>query len=153
MISTSGIFSTGEKKWMPMKLFGRCDALARPVIGSVDVLLANTDVFGNDRLGFRGDVRLDAAVLEHRLDHEIGAFEQRVIDGRLDTAEDRIGLLLLAPALFDFLGQRLRGIGLAFLRGLERGIDQHDVHAGHGRHVGNARTHHAGAEHAELLDL
>jgi hypothetical protein len=46
MISTSGIFSTGEKKWMPMKFFGRFDALARPVIGSVEVLLANTEVFG-----------------------------------------------------------------------------------------------------------
>jgi hypothetical protein len=31
---------------MPMKLFGRFEALARPVIGSVDVLLAKIAVFG-----------------------------------------------------------------------------------------------------------
>jgi hypothetical protein len=39
MISTSGILSTGEKKCRPMK-FGDAsfDALARPVIGSVEVL-------------------------------------------------------------------------------------------------------------------
>ena len=31
---------------MPMKFFGRFDALARPVIGSVEVLLAKIAVFG-----------------------------------------------------------------------------------------------------------
>jgi hypothetical protein len=40
MISTSSIFSTGEKKWMPMKFFGRSLCSARPVIGSVEVLEA-----------------------------------------------------------------------------------------------------------------
>lgn len=44
MISTSGIFSAGEKKCRPMKLAGRAEACARPVIGSVLVLLANTAV-------------------------------------------------------------------------------------------------------------
>ena len=38
MISTSGILSTGEKKWMPMKSSGRLTPSARPVMGSVDVL-------------------------------------------------------------------------------------------------------------------
>ncbi len=42
MISTSGIFSTGEKKWTPTRFAGRLDARASPVIGSVEVLLANT---------------------------------------------------------------------------------------------------------------
>ena len=46
MISTSGILSTGEKKWMPMNCAGRFDACASPVIGSVEVLLANTAFFG-----------------------------------------------------------------------------------------------------------
>ena len=40
MISTSFILSTGEKKCMPMNFSGRALALARPVIGSVEVLIA-----------------------------------------------------------------------------------------------------------------
>ena len=40
MISTSGILSTGEKKCSPMKFFGRWLAVARPVIGRVEVLEA-----------------------------------------------------------------------------------------------------------------
>ena len=42
MISTSGIFSTGEKKCRPMKWSGRDEASARPVIGRVEVFDANT---------------------------------------------------------------------------------------------------------------
>ena len=38
MISTSIILSTGEKKWMPMKFFGRAEFFASPVIGMVEVL-------------------------------------------------------------------------------------------------------------------
>jgi hypothetical protein len=40
MISTSGIFSAGEKKCRPMKLAGRALASASPVIGRVEVLEA-----------------------------------------------------------------------------------------------------------------
>jgi hypothetical protein len=42
MISTSGILSTGLKKCRPMKFAGRALAWARPVMGSVEVLDANT---------------------------------------------------------------------------------------------------------------
>ena len=42
MISTSCIFSTGEKKCTPMKFSGRELASARPVIGKVEVLDPNT---------------------------------------------------------------------------------------------------------------
>ena len=44
MISTSCILSTGLKKWMPMNFSGALLAVARPVIGSVLVLDANTAV-------------------------------------------------------------------------------------------------------------
>jgi hypothetical protein len=37
MISTSGILSTGEKKWIPMKSSCRLTPVARPVMGSVEV--------------------------------------------------------------------------------------------------------------------
>lgn len=46
MISTRGIFSTGEKKWMPMNCAGRFEAFARPVIGSVEVLEPKVAVSG-----------------------------------------------------------------------------------------------------------
>jgi hypothetical protein len=58
MISTSGILSTGEKKWMPMKLSGRFEASASPVIGSVEVLEAKIARLGDHRLGLLGDPRL-----------------------------------------------------------------------------------------------
>ena len=73
MISTSGIFSTGEKKCRPMKFSGRAEASARPVIGRVEVLEANTASAGSDGLGLLGHLGLDLAVLEHRLDHELGS--------------------------------------------------------------------------------
>jgi hypothetical protein len=50
MISTSIILSTGEKKWMPMKFFGRFEFLASPVIGRVEVLEAKTVVRPDHRL-------------------------------------------------------------------------------------------------------
>ena len=40
MTSTSAMRSTGEKKCKPMKLAGRLDASAKPVIGRVDVFEA-----------------------------------------------------------------------------------------------------------------
>lgn len=42
MISTSGILSTGEKKWIPMKSSVRCTPSASVVIGSVEVLEPST---------------------------------------------------------------------------------------------------------------
>ncbi len=52
MISTSGIFSTGEKKCRPMNCSGRDEASARPVIGRVEVFEANTAVFGSAASAF-----------------------------------------------------------------------------------------------------
>ena len=52
MISTSGIFSTGEKKCRPMNWSGRDEASARPVIGRVEVFDANTAVFGSAASAF-----------------------------------------------------------------------------------------------------
>ena len=44
MISTRGMRSTGEKKCRPIKLCGRADCSAKPVIGRVDVLEAKIAV-------------------------------------------------------------------------------------------------------------
>ena len=42
MISSSGILSTGEKKWTPMNSSGRSVFSARSVIGSVEVFDPST---------------------------------------------------------------------------------------------------------------
>ena len=52
MISTSGIFSTGEKKCSPMKWSGCDDASASPVMGKVEVLEANTASLGSAASAF-----------------------------------------------------------------------------------------------------
>ena len=51
--STSGMRSTGEKKCKPMNCAGRCEAVARPVIGSVEVLLAKIAVLGSTASALR----------------------------------------------------------------------------------------------------
>ena len=52
MISTSIIRSTGEKKWMPMKFFGRAEFFARPVIGMVEVFEAKMADFARTASAF-----------------------------------------------------------------------------------------------------
>ena len=68
MISTSIIFSTGEKKWMPMKCSGRRDASASAVIGSVEVFEAKIASGRITASALRDHLGLDVGVLEHRLD-------------------------------------------------------------------------------------
>ena len=79
--------STGEKKWMPMKrgaILERCrqrsDRQGRGV-GAEDRVLADHVLRLGDHLF------LDLAILEHRLDDEIAAFQRRIIGGRGDAGE------------------------------------------------------------------
>ncbi len=77
MISSSGILSTGLKKCSPMKSAGRLTFSARPVIGSVEVLepsSASGARWGSISLN---TCALTAGVLEHRLDHQLGAARRR----------------------------------------------------------------------------
>ena len=73
MISTSIIRSTGEKKWMPMKFFGRLEFLARSVIGMVEVFDANTAVRLEHGFGLFGRALLDLGILEHGFDDQVAA--------------------------------------------------------------------------------
>jgi hypothetical protein len=75
MISTSFILSTGLKKWMPTNFSGRRLALARPVIGRVEVLLAKNPPGAQHGLGFLRDPRLQFAVLEHGFDDEVASLK------------------------------------------------------------------------------
>ena len=77
MISTSIMRSTGEKKWMPMKFFGRAEFFASAVIGMVEVLEAKIADGLQHGLGLLGRGLLDLGILEHRLDDEVAAVERR----------------------------------------------------------------------------
>ena len=71
MTSSSGIFSTGEKKCMPSTRSGRRASAAMSRIGMVDVLLAKI-VSGRATASTSASTcRLSVEVLEHRLDHEV----------------------------------------------------------------------------------
>ena len=93
MISTSIIRSTGEKKWMPMKFFGRAEFFASPVIGMVEVLEAKIADRLQHGLGLLGDALLDLRILEHRLDDEVAAVELGVVVGRRDQRQQLLLLL------------------------------------------------------------
>ena len=154
MISTSAIFSTGEKKCMPMKCSGRADASARPVIGRVEVLEANTASGADHGLGLLRRLGLDLAVLEHRLDDELAVLERGVIGGRRDPREQRVALsAALHAALLHELVERLSRYAPCPCRptpgrgrsARSRGRPRADS--------GDARAHQAGAETPIFLIL
>ncbi len=71
MISTSIIFSTGEKKCTPMNSAGRFDSPASEVIGRVEVFEPNTTFGPITASALAMRLRLDLAILEHRLDDQV----------------------------------------------------------------------------------
>ena len=77
MISTSIMRSTGEKKWMPMKFFGRAEFFASAVIGMVEVLEAKIAAGFSTASAFSVATFLTLGILEHRLDDEVGSRRDR----------------------------------------------------------------------------
>ena len=154
MISTSGIFSTGEKKCRPMKCSGRDEASARPVIGRVEVLEANTASGRQRGLGLLRGLGLDLAVLEHRLDHQVWQSLSAPKSGVAVTlASSASALSCVEAAALHQLAELVGDVRLALVGGRLVAVDQHDVEAGLHRDGGDARAHQAGAEHADLLVL
>ncbi len=154
MISTSIMRSTGEKKWMPMKFFGRAEFFASAVIGMVEVLEANTaDGFQH---GFRllGRHLLDLRILEHRLDDEVAAGEVGVVGGRRDQRQQLFLVLRLGAALLHRIGdQACRNAPCPSRRtAMSRSSSTTGMPA-LAVHIGDAGAHEAGAEHADLLEL
>ena len=82
-----GIRSTGEKKCSPMNWACFVKAFARPVIGSVEVLLAKIASRGYHRFGLARHVGFYLRVLEYGLDDQIALREVRVSLGRLDASQ------------------------------------------------------------------
>jgi hypothetical protein len=73
---------------------------------------ANTAV-GPLRFGALRHVGLDGAVLEHRLDHQVAALQQREVGAGGDLRQQRVALLGRAAALLHRLVQQALRIGLA----------------------------------------
>ena len=77
MISTSGILSTGEKKWIPMKSSWRFTPVARPVMGIVEVLEPRMALGSTMSSISWNTFVLEFLVLEDRFDHEVDALGNR----------------------------------------------------------------------------
>ena len=110
-------------------------------------------ILGNDGLGLLGALGLDGTVFKHRFDHQIAASQVLVGSRGLDAGQQLVALLYRAAASGHGLVQQALRIGLALIGILLRGVQQDDIDADLGRHIGNACTHHAGTQDAHLLDL
>ena len=132
-------------------LRARALAAARPVIGSVEVLLAKTPPGASIGSASRRHRRLQGAVLEHRLDDQVAAVERAHVARRRDEREQaglaqrrRAGPWRPAPTVTLRIAAR-PGLGL-----LARHVLQHAGDAARRVGVGDAGAHHAGAEDADL---
>ena len=115
MISTSGIFSTGEKKCRPMNWSGRDDASARPVIGKVEVLEANTASLGSAASAF-----LVASALTSRFSNTASttswqSFSAPKSGVAVTLAEQRVALVLVEPAALHQLVELVGDVRLALV--------------------------------------
>ena len=104
-------------------------------------------------LGAFGDIGLDLAVLEHRLDDQVRALDQVVVGGGGDRAEQGVELLLGDLAARQALLQQVGDVGLALVGVFLGTVDQDGLDAGQGLHIGDARAHHAGADDGDLLRI
>ena len=100
-------------------------------------------------LGPRVGLCLGAAILEHRFEDEIAARERRVIGARADAGHQRVALGCGGAPLVDLVGDQMRNLRLAFVRGLLVAIDQRDLDPRGGGDVGNTRAHEARADDAD----
>ena len=96
---------------------------------------------------------LELGVLEHGLDDEVHAFQVRRIGGGGDARENFFFLLFAHLALGHFLVEQLGGIRLALLGVLGGNILEHHLGAGARGDVGDARAHHARAQHRHFFGL
>lgn len=90
---------------------------------------------------------LQRRVLEDRLDDRVASSEGVHLVGGGDPVQHRAGLRLRGAALTDLAGQQPFGVLPGPPGGLGRDVPDHDVQAGAGADVRDARAHHAGAEH------
>jgi hypothetical protein len=89
-----------------MKCAGRRLAWARPVMGSVEVLEANTASSPITASASWVHVGLDGAVLEHGLDHQVAALQVVVARGRLMRASSASRFSCVLRPFFTALSSR-----------------------------------------------
>ena len=114
---------------------------------------------GEDRaFGQHGFDRLDdrflhLAILEHRLDDEVGIGEIGVIGRWRDAGEQRCRLILRKTSLTDRILDQTFADGLALGGRFHVAVDQGDRNAGGGRDIGDRGAHEAGADDADMFQL
>ena len=86
MTSSSGIFSTGEKKCMPSTRSGRRASRGDVADRDGGGVAGEDGVGPRHRFDFRQDLALELEILEHRLDHQVGAAEAAVVRRRRRAA-------------------------------------------------------------------
>ncbi len=87
IISTRGILSTGEKKWMPMKFSGLAAGLGQLGDGQGGGIGTPHAILRQVALGRSGDLVLEFDILEHRLDNQVAALQVGIVGGGLDQAQ------------------------------------------------------------------
>ena len=136
-----------------MNLSGRPLASARPVIGSVDVFEPKTTSEQNHGLGALRHIGLDGAILEHGLDDVIDIGEEREVGRRSDTVQKRVAIGLAHAPLRDCALNQFCRVALAPFGGVQIAVDEHGLNAVRSRDIGDGRSHHARAKHADFLEL
>ena len=116
-------------------------------VGGEDHIGSNRLLRAPRRLG------LHAAILEHRLEHEIATLQAGVIGGRLDAREQRCLIGGGRASARDLSGDQLFAAGLALVGALLIAVEQHHLEPVAGAHISDAGAHEARADDADLLEI
>ncbi len=136
-----------------MKRARSLNAAASEVIGSVEVLEPKIASSPMTFCARPIDFFLDLAVLEHRLDDQVAILQRHIVGRGLNTREQRVAFGGAGAAALDLIGHQLPRMLLALLGRFRIAVDEHDIEAGKRAHIGDARAHEAGAEHADFLQV
>ena len=134
---------------MPTTSAGRCTPSARPVIGSVEVLVASSAP-GRACCSASLSTRCLSAWSSNTASTMTSQPARSAASpvGR-DPGEEGVGVLLRHPAAGDLLADEPGDVRLALLGRLGRDVLEDDVDPDLGEGVGDAGAHHPGAEHAD----
>ena len=111
------------------------------------------NILADDRFGFLDHVGFDIGTLEHRFDDQVDIFQIIIIVGRGDPGHEGVCLVLRHLATLDALVDDLLAVIDGFLRFFHIAIEDDNIHAALGCHMGDARAHQAGTEYADGLDV
>src|SRR6185312_3538324 len=104
-------------------------------------------------LGLLRDLGLQVALFEHGLDDQVATLEVGGLVSGRDAIQQGLLVVRAHAALVDARLGELDAIGLAVFGLVLAHVFQHRGNAPARLHIRNARTHHAGAEDADLLWL